>query len=48
LVAGYDDRPRLLHRITMAGGLPVGLRGDTSVVRKGDASHYSQVAEEAA
>jgi alpha-ketoglutarate-dependent sulfate ester dioxygenase len=48
LVAGYDDRPRLLHRITMAGGLPFGLRGDTSVVRKGDASHYSQVAEEAA
>ncbi|HEX5294354.1 MAG TPA: hypothetical protein VFX25_36235 [Streptosporangiaceae bacterium] len=47
-MAGYDDRPRLLHRITIAGGIPVGLRGDTSVVPKGDASHYWQVAEEAA
>jgi taurine dioxygenase len=47
-VADYDDRPRLLHRITVAGGIPVGLRGDTSVVRKGDASHYSQVAGAAA
>jgi alpha-ketoglutarate-dependent taurine dioxygenase len=42
-VADYDDRPRLLHRITIAGGIPVGLTGETSVVRKGDASHYSQV-----
>jgi alpha-ketoglutarate-dependent taurine dioxygenase len=47
-VADYDDQPRLLHRITIAGGIPVGLRGDTSVVRKGDASHYSQLAAEAA
>jgi alkyl sulfatase len=47
-VADYDDRPRLLHRITIAGGIPVGIGGDTSVVRKGDASHYSQVAEVAA
>jgi alpha-ketoglutarate-dependent sulfate ester dioxygenase len=47
-VADYDDRPRLLHRITIAGGIPVGISGDTSVVRKGDASHYSQVAEVAA
>ena len=43
-VADYDDRPRLLHRITVAGGIPVGLAGETSVVRKGDASHYSQLA----
>ena len=42
-VADYDDRPRLLHRITVAGGIPVGLAGETSVVRKGDASHYSQL-----
>ena len=47
-VADYDDRPRLLHRITIAGGIPVGISGDTSVVRKGDASHYSQVADVAA
>jgi alpha-ketoglutarate-dependent sulfate ester dioxygenase len=43
-VADYDDQPRLLHRITLAGDIPVGISGDTSVVRKGDASHYSQLA----
>jgi alpha-ketoglutarate-dependent sulfate ester dioxygenase len=43
-VADYDDLPRLLHRITLAGDIPVGISGDTSVVRKGDASHYSQIA----
>ena len=43
-VADYDDLPRLLHRITVAGDVPVGISGDTSVVRKGDASHYSRLA----
>ena len=43
-VADYDNLPRLLHRITIAGDVPVGIGGDTSVVRKGDASHYSQLA----
>jgi len=43
-VADYDDLPRLLHRITVAGDVPIGISGDTSVVRKGDASHYSQLA----
>jgi alpha-ketoglutarate-dependent sulfate ester dioxygenase len=43
-VADYNDRPRLLHRITIAGDVPVGISGDTSVVRKGDASHYSPLA----
>jgi alpha-ketoglutarate-dependent taurine dioxygenase len=43
-VADYDDQPRLLHRITVAGDIPVGLSGDTSVARKGDASRYSQLA----
>jgi alpha-ketoglutarate-dependent sulfate ester dioxygenase len=42
-VADYDDEPRLLHRITVAGLVPVGISGDTSVVRKGDASHYSDI-----
>ncbi|HUD38996.1 MAG TPA: TauD/TfdA family dioxygenase [Streptosporangiaceae bacterium] len=40
-VADYDDWPRLMHRVTVAGGLPIGISGDTSVVRKGDASFYS-------
>ena len=39
-VADYDDQPRLLHRITIAGDIPVGINGDTSIARKGDASHY--------
>jgi alpha-ketoglutarate-dependent taurine dioxygenase len=43
-VADYGDLPRLLHRITIAGDIPIGISGDTSVVRKGDASHYSQLA----
>jgi alpha-ketoglutarate-dependent taurine dioxygenase len=42
-VADYDDEPRLLHRVTVAGPIPVGINGDTSVVRKGDASHYSDI-----
>jgi alkyl sulfatase len=44
-VADYDDHPRLLHRITIAGTVPVGITGDTSVVRKGDASGYSTLAD---
>jgi len=43
-VADYDGLPRLLHRITIAGPVPVGISGDTSVVRKGDASFYSSLA----
>jgi alpha-ketoglutarate-dependent sulfate ester dioxygenase len=42
-VADYDDLPRRLHRITIAGDIPVGIGGDASVVRKGDASQYSAV-----
>jgi len=43
-VADYDDQPRLLHRITIAGDIPVGINGDTSIARTGDASHYSGLA----
>ncbi|WP_432923293.1 TauD/TfdA dioxygenase family protein [Microbispora sp. CA-135349] len=43
-VADYDDRPRRLHRITVAGDIPVGIDGDTSVVIKGDAGAFSPVA----
>lgn len=42
-VAAYDDEPRLLHRITIAGEIPVGINGDTSAVRKGDASRYARL-----
>jgi alkyl sulfatase len=42
-VADYDDRPRLMHRITIAGPIPVGINGDTSVALTGDASGYSSL-----
>jgi Taurine catabolism dioxygenase TauD, TfdA family len=47
-VADYDDQPRLLHRITIAGDIPAGINGDTSTARKGDATHYSGLAAERA
>ncbi|MGP4051162.1 TauD/TfdA dioxygenase family protein [Streptomyces sp. 2A115] len=42
-VADYDNQRRLMHRITVAGHLSVGIKGDRSTARKGDASHYSQL-----
>jgi alpha-ketoglutarate-dependent sulfate ester dioxygenase len=44
-VDDYDDHPRLLHRITLAGDLPVGIDGSSSIVHKGDATRYSPVVE---
>ncbi|MEP9383722.1 TauD/TfdA family dioxygenase [Nocardioides sp. KR10-350] len=43
-VDDYDDQHRRLHRITLAGDVPVSVDGVRSTVRKGDASHYSPVA----
>ncbi len=43
-VADYDDLPRLMHRITIACPVPVGIADDSSVARKGDASFYSSLA----
>ncbi|MBW4722001.1 TauD/TfdA family dioxygenase [Saccharothrix sp. SC076] len=40
-IADYDDRPRRLHRVTVAGDVPVAVDGTRSVVRRGDASRYS-------
>ncbi|MFD9129544.1 TauD/TfdA dioxygenase family protein [Kitasatospora sp. NPDC059571] len=38
----YDDLPRRLHRVTVAGDVPVGPSGDTSYVIEGDdAAHYT-------
>ncbi|GAA3861656.1 TauD/TfdA family dioxygenase [Saccharothrix violaceirubra] len=42
-VADYDDQPRRLHRITLAGDVPVSVDGTPSVIRQGDASHYSSL-----
>ena len=40
----YDDAPRRLRRVTVAGDIPVGIDGSPSYSVKGDASHYSPVA----
>lgn len=42
-VADYDDQPRFLRRVTLAGDLPVDVHGELSRVVAGDASHYSDV-----
>jgi alpha-ketoglutarate-dependent taurine dioxygenase len=40
----YDDLPRLLHRVTIDGTVPVGVDGRRSYTLTGDASHYSATA----
>jgi alkyl sulfatase len=40
-ISDYDDLPRRLHRVTLAGDVPVSVDGARSVVRQGDSSHYS-------
>ena len=42
-VDNYDDLPRRLNRVTVAGGIPVGANGQHSYSVKGDASHYTPV-----
>ncbi|QIS15287.1 TauD/TfdA dioxygenase family protein [Nocardia arthritidis] len=44
-VDDYDDQPRKLTRITLAGDIPVGVDGRASTVITGDAEHYSIVEE---
>lgn len=40
VVHDFDGRPRRLHRVTVAGDIPVGVDGRPSVVLSGDASAY--------
>jgi alpha-ketoglutarate-dependent taurine dioxygenase len=42
-VADYDEHPRMMHRITLSGDIPVGIDGTQSITLKGDASQYSSV-----
>ena len=42
-VADYGKQKRVLHRITLAGDVPVSVDGVRSTPRRGDASHYSEV-----
>ncbi|OHV35033.1 MULTISPECIES: TauD/TfdA dioxygenase family protein [Pseudofrankia] len=39
----YADSPRIVHRVTVAGTIPVGKDGRPSVARAGDASEYSPI-----
>lgn len=40
-IDNYDNQPRLLHRVTVAGDVPVGVSGEHSRAVTGDASHYT-------
>ena len=45
----YGDLPRVLHRVTVAGDVPVGVDGGSSRILEGDdAGHYTPAAEAAA
>ena len=43
-IGNYDDAPRRLNRVTVAGDIPVGIDGEQSYSVTGDASHYTPVA----
>ena len=43
-IDNYDDQPRRLNRVTVAGDVPVGVDGKHSYSIVGDASHYTAVA----
>jgi len=43
-IDNYDDQPRRLHRVTVAGDVPIGPDGGRSYSIEGDASHYTTVA----
>jgi taurine dioxygenase len=47
-VGNYDDNPRRLNRVTVAGDIPVGIDGRPSYSLTGDASHYTPVYDPAA
>ncbi|MGW2835966.1 hypothetical protein [Streptomyces sp. NPDC001286] len=47
-VDNYDDHPRRLDRMTVAGDVPVGVAGRRREQLVGDAAHYSKVLEVAA
>ena len=44
-IDNYDDQPRQLSRVTIAGDVPVSVNGQKSYSIQGDASHYTSVAE---
>ncbi|MGW2860107.1 TauD/TfdA dioxygenase family protein [Streptomyces sp. SDr-06] len=42
-IDNYNGLPRRLHRVTVAGDVPVGIEGKESYSIAGDASHYTSV-----
>ena len=42
-IDNYDDQPRRLNRVTVAGDIPVSIDGAQSYSIEGDASHYTPV-----
>ncbi|GAA3883808.1 TauD/TfdA family dioxygenase [Streptomyces lacrimifluminis] len=44
-IDNYNGLPRRLHRVTIAGDIPVGIEGKESYSIAGDASHYTSVVE---
>jgi alpha-ketoglutarate-dependent taurine dioxygenase len=42
-VADFDSQPREMRRITVAGDVPVSVHGEHSVVRSGNADHFSSI-----
>lgn len=42
-VDDYGTQRRLMHRITLAGDIPVSVSGETSRIISGDASDYSVI-----
>jgi alpha-ketoglutarate-dependent sulfate ester dioxygenase len=44
-IDNYDDLPRRLNRVTVAGDIPAGIDGKQSYSVTGDASHYTPVAD---
>ncbi|MEU3620241.1 TauD/TfdA family dioxygenase [Streptomyces sp. NPDC006872] len=43
-IDNYNGLPRRLHRVTVAGDVPVGIEGKESYSIEGDAAHYTSVA----
>ncbi|WP_055474468.1 TauD/TfdA dioxygenase family protein [Gordonia sp. HS-NH1] len=46
-IADFGNQKRELHRITLAGDVPVDVHGQSSQILQGDATHYSVVEEPA-
>ena len=42
-VADFDTQPREMRRITVAGDVPVSVHGEPSIVRSGNADHFSSI-----